>query len=90
MARFVIADITDLKSEPQELSGVIPFLPSVPIQPIMQSSAEEYVLFENFERYNWVLKPHRYNDIGDLTKFLEEKVIAPAEEKAKELQKKCL
>ena len=86
MARFVIADITDAKSIPQELQSIVPDLPSVPVQPILLSSAKEYGMFEHFIRYPWVLKTHRYNDLDDLLKSLGEKIIAPAENKAKELK----
>ena len=88
MARFIIADITDARSIPQELERIVPRLTSVPIQPILLSSAKEYSMFEDFKPYNWVLKIHRYTDLDDLLKSLEEKVIVPAEDKAKELQRR--
>ncbi len=35
MARFVIADVTNARSLPQDLKGVVESLPSVPVQPII-------------------------------------------------------
>jgi uncharacterized protein YjbI with pentapeptide repeats len=87
MARFVIADITDARSIPQELERIVPGLPSVPIQPLLQTSANEYGMFEHFKRYPWVLEILRYKDLDDLLKSLNRKVIVPAETKAKELRK---
>jgi uncharacterized protein YjbI with pentapeptide repeats len=85
MARFIIADITDAKSIPQELERIVPHMPSVPVQPILLSSASEYGMFEHFRRYPWVLETYQYESPHDVIASLTEKVIAPAEAKAKEL-----
>jgi uncharacterized protein YjbI with pentapeptide repeats len=84
MARFVIADITDAKSIPQELMSIVPNLPSVPVQPLLLASQEEYGMFEHIRRFPWVLEPYLYEDQDGLLDVLTEKVIDPAEKKAKE------
>jgi hypothetical protein len=86
IARFIIADITDVKSIPQELSVIIPNLPSVPVQPIIHIHDKEYGMFEHFRRYPWVLAVHEYNSIEGLLAVLGERVIQPAEQKAQELR----
>src|SRR6266516_3112117 len=88
MARFVIADITDAKSIPQELQAIVPNLPSVPVQPLILNSQHEYGMFEHFARFPWVLPIYRYTDEVSLLRSLKEKVIVPAELKAKELAKR--
>jgi uncharacterized protein YjbI with pentapeptide repeats len=85
MARFVIADITDAKSIPQELERIVPGLPSVPVQPLIARSGYEYGMFEHFRRYPWVLETYQYDSPDDLLSALDAKVISPAESKAKEL-----
>jgi hypothetical protein len=85
LVHFSIADITEAKSIPQELQRIVPDLPSVPVQPVLQASAEEYSMFEHFTRYPWVLETYRYESLEDVMTALAEKVIAPAEVKANEL-----
>lgn len=84
MARFVIADITDAKSIPQELSAIVPHLPSTPIQPLLLANQNEYGMFEHFRRYPWVMAPFLYESQETLLADLAQKVIAPAATKAKE------
>jgi uncharacterized protein YjbI with pentapeptide repeats len=81
MAHFVIADITDPRSIPQELATIIPHLPSLPVQPILSASQTEYGMFKDLLRYPWVLPLFKYEDKETLLISLGEKVIRPAEAK---------
>jgi len=88
MARFIIADITDARSVPQELQAIVPNLPSVPVQPLLQKGKDEYGMFKTFRKYPWVLSIHVYRDLNDLMAMLEDKVIIPAEAMLKEIRNK--
>ncbi|HEX8072593.1 MAG TPA: hypothetical protein VF546_21775 [Pyrinomonadaceae bacterium] len=64
----------------------MPNFPSVPVQPLIQAAQQEYGMFEHFKRYPWVLAAHVYESSDKLIAELCEKVIAPAEAKARALR----
>jgi uncharacterized protein YjbI with pentapeptide repeats len=86
MARFVLADITDAKSIPQELNVIVPDLPSVPVQPLLLKGSREYGMFEHYTRYPWVLPLHRYETQDQLIAEFGKQVIGPVERMAFELR----
>jgi hypothetical protein len=85
LARFVIADVTDAKSIPQELQRIVPSLPSLPVQPIILDSQHEYAMFKDFAGYLSVLPPYRCANTEELLLSLGEKVIGLALRKADEI-----
>jgi hypothetical protein len=88
MAHFIIADITDAKSIPQELQRIVPDNPSLPVRPLTLSSQYEYAMFKEFLDYPWVLTPYRYESLEALLATLDDKVIAPAINKAREVEQR--
>lgn len=88
MSRFIVADITDARSIPQELHVIIPNLPSVPVLPLLVGSSGEYSMFDHLKRFPWVLDTVLYETSSDLVKSIKERIIIPAEEKIKEIHKR--
>jgi hypothetical protein len=86
MARFIIADLTDPSSIPQELQAIVPDL-AVPVQPLLEGSSRPYAMFKDYRKYDWVLPVYRYEGLETLLATLAEKVIAPAEGKVKDLRR---
>jgi Pentapeptide repeats (8 copies) len=86
MARFVVADITDAKSIPQELAVIVPDLPSVPVQPLLLKGSSAYGMFEHFKRFPWVLKTYEYPSSERLIASLHKHVIGPAEKYAQSVR----
>ena len=84
LSRFIIADLTDPSSIPQELQAIIPTL-RVPVQPVLLEKKREYAMFVDFHGYDWVLPTYHYRDLEHLLASLQTKVIEPAECKAQEL-----
>jgi uncharacterized protein YjbI with pentapeptide repeats len=85
LARFVIADLTDPRSIPQELTAIVPQLLSVPIRPLLLGSQSEWSMFSDLLRYPQVITPLHYTDDAMLLRRLEADVIAPAEQRARAL-----
>lgn len=77
LSRFVIADITEARSLPQELEHIVPSLPSVPVQPLLFAVKDEYALFKDLLDYPWVLAPYRYESLEALSASLDDNVLAP-------------
>ncbi|MBU1058161.1 MAG: pentapeptide repeat-containing protein [Proteobacteria bacterium] len=87
MARFIIADVTDAREVRAELTSIAQQLPSVPIQPLLKSGEEEWATFKsNFRNRSSVLPLYRYRDLKELITKVPDKVVRPAEKKAKELR----
>jgi hypothetical protein len=84
MARFIIADLTDPSSIPQELQAIIPSV-RVPVQPLLLEGSSLYSMFKDFDPqdFHWVLPVYQYKEPEQLLATLAENVIAPAEGKVK-------
>lgn len=79
LSKFIIADITDPRSIPQELSNIVPLMPSLPVQPIILSGHSEYGMFEHFKRYPWVLDIIEYKDDNDIKSNVLNQIIVSCE-----------
>ena len=95
LARFIVVDLTDPSSAPYEVATIIPQT-IVPVQPLLLQEPlmvdgkaverREYAMFEDLRhRYRWVLPTFRYQDTAELLGSIQAYIIAPAEQKAREL-----
>ena len=88
LARFIIADLTDQvvfhTSWRRSLRE-----PLSPSRPSSWNDSGEYAMFPDLvRRYHWVLEPYQYTSKELLIASLNERVIAPAEAKAKQIARK--
>jgi hypothetical protein len=79
LARFVIADLTDPRMVRAELTAIIPNVPTVPVQPIVEGDAELPTEYASWALYRSFLPLYRYADLDDLLAHLTSSVIAPVE-----------
>lgn len=92
LSRFIIADLTDPKAIPGELTRIIPNL-LVPVVPIFQPQldektktvTDEWGMFWDFAEQEHVLDIYDYPDLDTLLSLFKEKVIIPAEQKVEEI-----
>ena len=77
ICRYVVADITDARSVPQELSHIIPFFPSVPVQPLILTSQRPYAMFDHWRRFTSVLPEFSYDSEDHLKENFEKHVLWP-------------
>jgi len=88
MSRFIVADITDARSIPQELMSIVPNLPSVPLVPLREISAQEFSMFSDFKAYPSVLEPLVYSNVEELVASIDKEMIAPVEARIKQEAKR--
>lgn len=80
MARFIIADLTDPRSIPQELMAIVPTLPSVPVKPLLLKGEQPWGMYQTIARYPWVLPIFEYDDARHLVKEIGPAIIQPVED----------
>lgn len=79
LSKFVIADITDPKSVPQELLAIVQEIPSLPVQPVIECGCEPWGMYDHIKQYKSVLDVFYYKNKAHLILSLKNEVIRKAE-----------
>ena len=87
MSRFIVADLTDAKSIPQELSHIVPNLPSIPVLPIILENHDPYAMFEHWKSAPNVLPLQYYTDSIHLVESCESLVLHPVQNWFQQIEK---
>ena len=77
LAVFVIADLTEPSSLPQELQAFVPTV-KVPVVPIVMAGHQPWAMFRDIAEYDWVPPVQHYHNLTHLLDGLEDGVIMPA------------
>lgn len=85
LCRFIIADITNPKSNPLELQATVPDY-MIPFVPIIAEGESPFAMFSDLQgKYHWVLDPLVYPSAEELIRVVEPAIIEPALAKHAEL-----
>ena len=89
LARFVIADVTEAKMVIDELHDILPVLPSLPVKPILHRGSELHPsVVELSIKHSSLLSLYQYDNSASLLAALPLEIIAPAEKKATEIERR--
>jgi hypothetical protein len=89
MARFIIADITDPRAIPQELTIIVRNLQTVPVLPLLHESGEPWGMYASIDSRSTVLPILKYSSESELIGKIQSEVIQVAEQKVIELKPKA-
>jgi hypothetical protein len=88
LSRFVIADITDARSVPQELLIIDTHCRTVAVRLIKKRGEPEYGMLD-FKNSRWFVEDtYEYLDADEVIASIKESIIGPAEAKVKKLRAK--
>jgi uncharacterized protein YjbI with pentapeptide repeats len=88
MSRFIIADITQLKSVPLELKTIIPNY-MIPMVTIIQKGERPFSMFKDLwiQYKDYVLEPLEYDSLEQLQRVFMNAVVDPANQRLELLRK---
>ena len=89
MARFIIADITDPRAIPRELTIIVRNLQTVPVLPLLHESGEPWGMYASIDSRSTVLPILKYSSESELIGKIQSEVIQVAEQKVIELKPKA-
>lgn len=87
MARFVIADLTEPKSIPQELHAIVRDV-RVPVLPIILQGKDGYTMFDDLLEEDNVLRVHEYVDMASVLESLSTEWLPEVDEALQQIAAK--
>ncbi len=82
---FVLTDITQPRTIPDELRAIAPDV-AVPLVPLIEGTEQPYTAFDTLYSTNRLIGLQRYEDVDDLFSAFDNAVPGPAEAKFEELR----